>query len=60
MSDPYFIQIAGVDVKLARLLDVYVDGVPGATTDTVRYDAPTPDSTVLLSYRVRLRHAPAC
>jgi hypothetical protein len=60
MSDPYFIQIAGVDLKLARLLDVYVDGGAGADADTVQYDAPARDSTVLLSYRVSLRRRPAC
>jgi hypothetical protein len=59
-SDPYFIQIAQVDVKMARLLDVYVDGVANANADTVWYTAPSRDSTVLLSYRVFLRHTPAC
>jgi hypothetical protein len=58
--DPYFIQIAGVDVKLARLLDVYVDDVANAAGDTVQYSPPTRDSTVLLSYRVALRRMPAC
>jgi type II secretory pathway pseudopilin PulG len=59
-SDPYFIQIASVDVKMARLLDVYVDGVADANADTVQYDAPRRDSSVLLSYRVSLRRTPAC
>jgi hypothetical protein len=60
MTDPYFIQIAQVDVKMARLLDVYVDGVANANADTVLYTAPSRDSTVLLSYRVFLPHLPAC
>jgi len=59
-SDPYFIQMGQVDVKMARLLDVYVDGVANASADTVQYTAPSRDSTVLLSYRVFLHHTPAC
>lgn len=59
-SDPYFIQIGQVDVKVARQLDVYVDGTANASADTVLYTAPTRDSTVLLSYRVFLPHLPAC
>jgi hypothetical protein len=59
-SDPYFIQIGHVDVKMARLLDVYVDGAANANADTVLYTTPSRDSTVLLSYRVFLRTTPAC
>lgn len=59
-TDAYFIQIPGVDVKLARLIDVYVDGTANANADTVQYSSPARDSTVLLSYRVSLRHTPAC
>jgi hypothetical protein len=59
-TDPYFIQIPQVDVKLARLLDVYVDGAANPNADTVLYTPPSRDSTVLLSYRVALRHLPAC
>jgi hypothetical protein len=60
ITDSYFIQIPQVDVKMARLLDGYVDGVSNATADTVQYTTPGSDSTVLLSYRVSLSHAPAC
>lgn len=59
-TDPYFIQIANVDVKMARLIDVYVDGIANASADTIQYGTPAADSTVLLSYRVMLTHAPAC
>lgn len=59
-SDAYFIQIPQVDVKMARLLDVYVDGVANATADTVQYTTPARDSTVLVSYRVSLPRTPAC
>ena len=59
-TDAYFIQIPGVDVKMARLLDVYVDGAANANADTVQYSSPARDSTVLLSYRVTLRRTPAC
>lgn len=59
-ADAYFIQIAQVDVKMARLLDVYVDGVANASADTVQYSTPSRDSTVLLSYRVFFPRTPAC
>jgi len=59
-NDPYFIQIPRVDVKMARQLDVYVDGVSNAGADTVFYTTPAPDSTVVVSYRVFPRRMPAC
>jgi len=59
-SEPYFIQIPQVDIKMARLLDIYVDGVANANADTVFYTTPTRDSTVVVSYRVFLRKTPAC
>jgi hypothetical protein len=59
-NDPYFIQIARVDVKLARLIDLYVDGMANAAGDTVQYTPPARDSSVLLSYRVTITHTPAC
>jgi hypothetical protein len=59
-SDAYFLQIPRVDVKLARLLDVLVDGAENGSADTVFYTRPATDSTVLLSYRVFLTHLPAC
>jgi hypothetical protein len=59
-SDPYFIQIPRVDVSMARLLDLYVDGVGNANADTVLYTTPARDSTVVVSYRVFLRRTPAC
>jgi type II secretory pathway pseudopilin PulG len=59
-SDPYFIQIAGVDVDLARMLDLAVDGVANSAADTVQYTAPAADGTVLLSFNVFPAHLPAC
>jgi hypothetical protein len=54
LSDPYFLQIENVEVHLARELDAYVDGTPGALADTVQYTTPAADSTVTLSWRVFL------
>ena len=60
-GDPYFIQIPLVDVNLARMLDMYVDGAANPAAGTVQYTTPpAADSTVLLSYLVTLAHSPAC
>lgn len=59
-SDPMYIQIEDVDVKVARLLDAYVDGTPGQAADTVQYTNPAADSTVIVSYNVTLARLPAC
>jgi hypothetical protein len=59
-NDPYYIQIANVDIGLARMLDLHVDGALDGAADTVRYTPATADSTTLLSYLVPLPHNPAC
>ncbi|HVX40451.1 MAG TPA: hypothetical protein VHB25_12845 [Gemmatimonadaceae bacterium] len=56
-NDSVFIQIDSVDVGLARMMDVNVDGTENANADTVRYTAPGADSLVLLSWWVPLFHA---
>ncbi len=59
-SDPYYIQMESVDVRLARMLDAYVDGTADPSADTVQYTAPAADSTVTLSYDATLARLPAC
>ena len=59
-TEPYFLQIPQVDIMMARLLDLYVDGTANANADTVLYTTPARDSTVVVSYRVFLRNTPAC
>lgn len=55
-SDSFFVQMQTVDVQLARMLDLTVDGTIGSTADTVQYSAPAADSTVTLSWWVPLFH----
>lgn len=54
ITDPYYIQMQNVDIKLARLLDALVDGTPNAAADTVFYTAVAADSTTTVSWRVYL------
>lgn len=56
-TDSFFIQIPNVDVSLARMLDLDVDGTINANGDTVQYTAPGADSLVLLSWWVPLFHS---
>lgn len=53
-SDPYWIQIPGVEIKLARALDLYVDGAAGQAAGTVQYTNPAADSTTLVSYNTNI------
>lgn len=55
-NDSVFIQIPNVDVGLARMMDLDVDGTANANGDTVRYTTPGADSLVLLSWWVPLFH----
>jgi type II secretory pathway pseudopilin PulG len=59
-SDPYFIQILGVDLQLAQMLDLTVDGVANAAAGIVWYSATAADGTVTVSYDTGLAHDPAC
>lgn len=59
-NDSLFIQIDEVDVRLARMLDLKVDGTLDGTADTVRFDTPGSDSLTMVSYWVPLPHNPSC
>lgn len=59
-TDSVFIQIDSVDVGLARMMDLDVDGTVNANGDTVRFTAPGADSLVLLSWWVPLPHGTSC
>ena len=58
-SDPYYIQIPSVEIGLARMLDLMVDGAADSTAGTVRYLPAASDSTTLVSY-LTTPTLPAC
>lgn len=53
-NDPYYIQIQGVDIALARELDVLVDTLDSQTSGIVQYSNPAADNTTTVSYDVTL------
>ena len=56
-TDSFFVQIESVDVSLARMLDLSVDGTANAKHDTVQYSTPGADSLVTVSWWVPLFHS---